>query len=273
MTTRGRDRGASAGPREATRRELERLLAASSAELAAANQEIEALGHAVAHDLRQPLRAVQGFARIVLEDYGPTLDDEGRRLLNVIVASGERMNSMVDDLVALRRTGRAELERVPLDMTEMVDAVVRDLRAHHPDRDVAVEVEALAPGTGDRSLVQQMLTQLLRNAFTFTRNQPGARIEVSCEAIDGEIVYRIRDNGVGFETRHAGRVFEVFHRLHDAAAYPGNGIGLAIVNRIVARHGGRVWAESAPGAGAVFSFTLAEPGVPASGGSSPAPDA
>jgi signal transduction histidine kinase len=220
-------------------------------------REMESFAYSVSHDLRAPLRIVDGFANIVLEDYGARLDEIGREHIGRIVLAAGRMNAMIDALLTLaRRTGR-ELAVEPCDLTRTARDVAEELRATEFSRKVDFSIEPDLRALGDPELLRLVLQNLLGNAFKFTARAPQARVEFGCRHTDGADVFFVRDNGAGFDMRFADRLFGMFQRLHPADEYPGTGVGLATVQRIVRRHGGRIWAESAPGQGACFYFTLA----------------
>ena len=241
------------------RRERERA-EQTSAELLAANKELEAFSYSVSHDLRAPLRAMDGFARILDEDYGERLDAEGRRLIGVVRKSSQRMGVLIDDLLAFSRLGRQALriERVQVD--RLVAETVAELRGDVAGRPIDFRVAELGTVEADPALLRQALVNLLGNAIKFTRGRAPAVVEMGCrraaETGNGTVYY-VRDNGAGFDMRYADKLFGVFQRLHRAEEYEGTGVGLAIVRRVIERHGGRVWAESTPGQGATFYFTLA----------------
>ena len=224
------------------------------------NAELESFSYSVSHDLRAPLRAIHGFARILLEDHGPQLEAEAQRLLGVIDENTRRMGQLIDDLLAFSRLGRKELETAPVNMTDLVEGIADGLRRGEGDRAIDVAIAALPPAHGDRDLLRQALTNLLQNALKFTRRRPAARIDIGTRADGGETVYFVKDNGAGFDERYAGKLFGVFQRLHRVDEFEGTGVGLAIVQRIIHRHGGRVWAEGKVDEGATFYFTL--PGAP-----------
>ena len=225
-------------------------------ELTAVNHELETFSYSVSHDLRAPLRAVDGFARALAEDYGATLDAEAQRLLGVIQTNARRMGLLIDDLLSLSRLGRKSLEPEPLDLAGMARAVVAELASAEPGRKVQVDIGPLPQAYGDRGLVHQVLVNLIGNAFKFTRGRPDARVEIGARTGDGETEYYVRDNGAGFDMQYAKKLFGVFQRLHRADEFDGTGVGLALVQRIVHRHGGRVWADARVNQGATFSFTL-----------------
>ena len=221
-----------------------------------ANAELEAFSYSVAHDLRAPLRAINGFSTALREDWGDKFDAEAKDSLTRIISGAERMAELIDALLALARLTRTELVREAVNLTEVAQAVIEQLRAAEPNR----EVEFLAaPGlvtTGDPQLLRALLENLLGNAWKFTSKVNRAQIELGGEEAGGVLNYYIRDNGAGFDMTHVGKLFAPFRRLHSGADYEGTGIGLATVQRIVRRHGGRVWAEGAENQGATFRFTL-----------------
>ena len=233
--------------------ELERRVAERTAELEAVNRELESFSYSVSHDLRAPLRAIDGFARMLEEDYGARLDEEGRRLLGVVRSSSRRMGQLIDDLLDFSRLGRQAMAPRVVDMAALVREVAAML-THGGN--TSVEVAALPAAQADAALLRQVWANLIGNAIKYSgkRGEPCVAVGGSAEA--GENVYWVRDNGVGFDMRYADKLFGVFQRLHGADEFPGTGVGLAIVQRVVARHGGRVWAESRPGEGACFYFSL-----------------
>jgi len=233
--------------------ELEARVQQRTAELEAVNKELEAFSYTVSHDLRAPLRAVDGFARIFEEDYGRYVDEEGRRLIGVIRDSSRRMGTLIDNLLAFSKLGRETLLPAPVDMTLLAAEAWVELAV---DRAVKCTLPALPQARGDRMLLKQVWTNLLSNAVKYSARRDQPRIEVSGERAGAELVYCVADNGTGFDMKYYGKLFGVFQRLHADTEYPGNGVGLATVQRIVLRHGGRAWAESAPGAGARFFFSL-----------------
>ncbi len=237
--------------------ELERRVEERTAALQSAHAELESFSYSVSHDLRAPLRAIAGFAHLLEHDYAPRLDDEGRRLLAVVRDNARHMGQLIDDLLAFSRLTRQEMRKEPVDVEALARQVAREIAAAGGDGRAVVEIRpALPPALGDRALLRQVLSNLLGNAVKFSRHQASPRIEVAGCVESGESVYSVRDNGVGFDMRHAEKLFGVFQRLHGEEEFEGTGVGLALVARIVQRHGGRVWAESAPGAGASFFFSL-----------------
>lgn len=235
---------------------LEELVAHRTAELEVANRELEAFSYSVSHDLKAPLRAVDGFARILEEDYASLLDDEGRRLLNIIRNSARDMGQLITDLLSFSRMGRTELAMSSLDMEDLVRNVWEKISVLREGRDITLDIGRLPVAYGDMSTIREALVNLLSNAVKFTRLREHAIVSVTGREENGETVYTIRDNGAGFNMAYEDRLFNVFQRLHSAEEFEGTGIGLALVKRIVLRHGGRVRAESKPDEGAAFSFSL-----------------
>jgi PAS domain S-box-containing protein len=220
--------------------------------------ELESFTYSVSHDLRTPLRAIDGYARILKEDHADRLDEEGRRLLNVIYDSAQTMGDQIDDLLTLSRVGRREMNRVPVDVAALAQEAFDDLRrARTAAEAVTFEVRTLPEAWADRSMLRHVFTNLLSNALTFTQWEDDPRIEVGARTPDGTDVYFVRDNGVGFDPDRADEMFDVFERLHEDVE--GTGIGLALVDRVIRRHGGDVWAEGAEGEGATVFFTLPHP--------------
>ncbi|MFM1770164.1 MAG: hypothetical protein RJA22_2693 [Verrucomicrobiota bacterium] len=235
---------------------LERRVAERTAELEAANRELESFSYSVSHDLRAPLRAVNGFAEVLLQTHGPQLDERGSRYLRQVAEGGRRMGRLVDDLLTFSRLGRQPVRRAPLDLHLLASRAIEELRRQQPQRSVEVRLLPLPPASGDRPLIEQVLINLLGNAWKFTSHQPKPLLEIGSLTQGGEPVYYVRDNGAGFDMKYADKLFGVFQRLHAEDEFPGTGVGLAIVQRILHRHGGRIWAESRPGQGATFFFTL-----------------
>jgi signal transduction histidine kinase len=236
--------------------ELEQRVHELTCALEAANQELEAFTYSVSHDLRAPLRAVNGFARILREEQGARLDDEGRDLLVQIEASGAKMNSLIESLVLLSRLSRAAMRRQPVDLRPIAEEIVSRLRLAESSRQVEIVFSGDLSVDGDPSLLRIVLDNLLSNAWKFSAKRPDARIEVGRLPGSPPTLF-VRDNGAGFNMAYTRRLFGPFQRLHSAEEFPGTGIGLAMVHRIVRRHGGRIWPEAAPGQGATFFFTLA----------------
>jgi len=241
-------------------RELEaanRQLEAVNRELEAVNRELESFSYSVSHDLRAPLRTVQGFCQAYMEDFRVSIPPDGLPLLEHVASGARRMGQLIEDLLALSQLGRKPLVRSNIALESLVDRLVAELRSRDPARAVDVRIGRLRECEGDASLIEQVMVNLLSNAFKFTRGREPAIIDVGSRRDGGEIVYFVRDNGAGFDMRYAAKLFGVFQRLHSVSEFEGTGVGLSIVQRIVSRHGGRIWAESEPGKGAAFYFTLA----------------
>jgi PAS domain S-box-containing protein len=236
--------------------ELEQRVVERTAQLEAANQEMEAFVYSVSHDLRAPLRAIDGFSRIVLTEHAPQLAPEAQRYLDMAGENAQRMGRLIDGLLALSRLGRQDLHKQVVSPRELVEQVLQDIRAEQSERQVEVVIQELPPCQADPALLRQVYANLLSNAFKFTRGRDAALVQVGCEERDGQDAYYVRDNGAGFDMRYAGKLFGVFERLHREHDYEGTGVGLAIVQRIIHRHGGRVWAEAEAGQGATFYFTV-----------------
>lgn len=222
----------------------------------AANHELETFSYSVAHDLRAPLRSIDGFSQALLEDYGGKLDDEGQDHLRRVRAAAQRMAQLIDDLLALSRVTRAELHRTAVDLSAIAREIAESLREADPARDVRFTIANGLVAHADARLVRAVLENLLGNAWKFSSKRPSAHVEVGSAIVDGEVAFFVRDDGAGFDMTYAGKLFTAFQRLHNRADFEGTGIGLATVMRIVRRHGGRVWAEGAVDRGATFWFTL-----------------
>jgi light-regulated signal transduction histidine kinase (bacteriophytochrome) len=239
------------------RQERQRLVV-QGRELLAANRELDAFSFSVSHDLRAPLRAIDGYARMLEEDYADRLDAEARRFLAVVRKSCTRMAQLIDDLLTMARVTRERMQLRSVPLEPIVREAIAEAAPGIAGRDVEFVVGDLGEANTDPALLRQVFLNLVGNAAKFTRDAAQARIEIGCERAAGAIpVYFVKDNGAGFDMRYADKLFSAFARLHSADEFPGTGIGLAIVARIVARHGGRVWAEAEPGLGATFRFTLA----------------
>lgn len=236
--------------------QLEQRVAERTAQLESANKELEAFSYSVSHDLRAPLRAVDGFSQALVEDYGGRLPEEGRHYLATIRSETQRMGELIDDLLTFSRLSRAPLDRLPTDMGGLVRSILKTMVAEFPGRKFDIRVGELPPCEGDLALLKQVWINLLSNAFKYTRRRDPAVIEIGSRNETGVTVYYVKDNGAGFDMRYVDKLFGVFQRLHRAEDYEGTGVGLAIVQRIVHRHGGRVWAESIVESGATFYFTL-----------------
>ncbi|HLY08997.1 MAG TPA: response regulator [Planctomycetota bacterium] len=247
--------------------ELAETRARLLADLEQKNQELESFSYSVSHDLRAPLRAIDGFSNMLLEDQSDKLDSEGKRLLGIVVANTRKMGQLIDDLLRFSRLGRAAMNHSRVDMTVLAQSVFSEVLAACPDRTVEVVIGNLPAAYADPGLLRQVLINLIGNGVKYTRSRKNARIEMEGRVDGLENLYIVRDNGVGFEMQHAQKLFGVFKRLHSEAQFEGTGVGLALVRRIVERHGGRVWAEGKVNEGAAFSFTLPrKENTPASSG-------
>jgi len=240
--------------------ELERQVAQRTRQLEASNRELEAFSYSVSHDLRAPLRAIDGFSRILTEDYGGKVDVEGRRLLDVIRDNSRKMGQLIDDLLEFSRLGRKPLATAEIDMKRMVEEVLEEVQ-QAGDRRPGVVLGTLPTAHGDVTLVKQAWVNLLSNAVKFSSKRERPVIEVSGRENGAECVYSVKDNGAGFDMKYYDKLFGVFQRLHDTGEFPGTGVGLAIVQRVVTKHGGRVWAEGKVDTGAAFYFTLPKRGA------------
>jgi signal transduction histidine kinase len=239
-----------------THLDLARVRREWARELEQANKELEAFSYSVSHDLRTPLRAIDGFSQVLLDEHGEQLDEQARRYLQRVRAGTQRMSALIDDLLNLSRVTRAPLRKEPIDLTELARGVVAELRRREPVREVSVEIAEGLKARGDAHLVTIVFENLLGNAWKFTAKRLDARIAIGQAKEADETVFYARDNGAGFDMAYADKLFGAFQRLHTQGDYEGTGIGLATVHRVVSKHGGRIWAESAPGQGATFYFTL-----------------
>ena len=237
-------------------RELNAELQQRAKALEDANKELESFSYSVSHDLRTPLRAIDGFSHILLEDYAGKLDAEGKRLLGVVRENTQRMGQLIDDILKFSRTGRLEMSLSEIDMEKMAREVVTELQPSVAGSPLQVEIEHLPPVAGDSAMLRQVFVNLLSNAIKFSRTREVPKIQVGATAEDGETIYFVKDNGAGFDMQYADKLFGVFRRLHSEKEFEGTGIGLAIVKRIITRHGGRVWAEGKVNEGATIYFAL-----------------
>jgi two-component system sensor kinase len=223
----------------------------------ARTEELEGFTYSVSHDLRAPIRAIDGFIRILSEEYGPKLDEEGQRILNIVRNNAQKMGELIDGLLALSRLGREPMRAADIDMVELAKAVCADQTNAEHGRAITCHIdESLPAAHGDKRLIAQVFENLISNAIKFTRHASPATIEIGYEILPSEVVYFVRDNGVGFDMNYVHKLFGTFQRLHAITEFEGTGIGLATVRRVVQRHGGQVWAESREGSGATFYFSL-----------------
>lgn len=236
--------------------ELEDRVKERTAQLETANKELESFTYSVSHDLRAPLRSMDGFSRILIEDYAEHLPPDAQRYLGLIRNGARKMGSLVDDLLAFSRLGRQPLNKKPVVMNDLVEQTIKSMEEEQGGRHIQVTVGALPDGEGDESMLRQVWVNLLSNAYKFTRNCQVAQIEIGCIETDGKNAYYVKDNGAGFDMQYGHKLFGVFQRLHSEREFEGTGVGLAIVHRIIERHGGSVWAEGSVDNGATFYFSL-----------------
>lgn len=239
--------------------ELEARVRARTAQLEAANRELEAFSYSVSHDLRAPLRSIDGFGKALEEDVGDTLDPSARDHLKRIRVATARMGGLIEEMLELAKVSRGDLRPQKIDVSDLARSIADDLRRQEPERQVEIVIADDLVAHGDPSLLRAVLENLLGNAFKFTSRVPDAKIELFARVEGNDYIYVVRDNGAGFNMKYANKLFAPFQRLHSEAEFPGTGVGLATVQRIIHRHGGRIWAEGTPGAGATFSFTLGLP--------------
>jgi len=237
-------------------RKLNAALESRAAALETANHELESFTYSVSHDLRTPLRAVDGFSHLVIKHYGEKLDEEGRRKLGVIRSEAQRMGRLIDDLLAFSRLVRQPIEPAPINMESMAREVFNELSAGQSERKLRLNLQNIPPAFGSASLIRQVWINLISNAIKFTESCEVGQIEIGADGSDDEPIYYIKDNGAGFDMRYADKLFGVFQRLHSQEEFSGTGVGLALVQRIIMRHGGRVWAAAEIDRGATFHFTL-----------------
>lgn len=235
---------------------LEQTLQQRTAALEAANRELEAFSYSVAHDLRAPLRGIDGFSQLLIERYSQRLDSEGLGYLNRVRAAASRMSQLIDALLSLAHVGRGQLQPLDLDFSQLVQSVANEIAAANPDRSVPVTVAPGMRAYADPRLLRIVVANLLENSWKFTARRQRPAVEVGPCQNTARPTYYVRDNGAGFDPAYASKLFGAFQRLHPDREFPGTGIGLAIVQRVVARHGGAVWADSHPDQGATFYFTL-----------------
>ena len=236
--------------------DLEKKVSARTAELTSANRELESFAYSISHDLRAPLRGIDGFSHLLKEEYRDKIDPQGRDYLDRIRRAAQRMGSLIDDILDLSRVTRLELHRVSVDLSQLVVELLGEITRSKPGNRAEISVEPACVAEGDPQLLRLMMQNLLENALKYSSRNATPRVEFGCESIDGGKVYFVRDNGVGFDMKYADRLFAPFQRLHKPEEFEGNGIGLATVARIIQRHGGRVWAESIPHIQTTFRFTL-----------------
>ncbi|MCG3167840.1 MAG: Adaptive-response sensory-kinase SasA [Bacteroidia bacterium] len=236
--------------------ELEDKVEQRTAQLAAVNKELEAFSYSVSHDLRAPLRAINGFSDMLINRYQQTLDTEAKRLLGVIKTNALNMGQLIDDLLSFSRTGRKEVQPTLADMQSLIQSVIRELTQNEPYKAAYITIHTLPKALCDMQLMRQVWLNLISNALKYTSKKEKPEIEISAIQNENETTYCIKDNGAGFDMLYADKLFGVFQRLHSPKEFEGNGVGLALVHRIISKHEGKVWAESEPDKGAAFYFTL-----------------
>lgn len=245
------------------RQQFEDRIRRQNLELENVNRELDAFSYSISHDLRSPLRGINGWSQAITEDCGPQLDETGQGYLQRIRGETQRMGQLIDDLLRLSRLSKSKLEIARVDLSALAEGVIARLREFNPERTVECAFQPGLHAQGDAGLLGALLTNLLENAWKFTGKVPAARIEFSAEEKEGEMVFCVRDNGAGFDMEYATKLFSAFQRMHKMTEFPGSGVGLATVQRIVNRHGGRVWADARVDQGAAFFFTLSPRETPA----------
>lgn len=237
--------------------ELEQRVAQRTAQLEASNKELEEFSYSMSHDMRTPLRALDGFSKILLDEHSASLDDEGKRLVKVLRDNARRMGRLIDDILHYLSMGRRKMEFGSIDIAQLALEIVKKLQVDTPERRLHLEIGTLPPAWGDRDMIREALQSLLSNAVKFSPADGEALIEIGGATEGDENVYSVRDHGIGFDMRYTDKLFRVFERVHETGQYGGSGIGLALVKRIITRHGGRVWAEGKVNEGATIYFALA----------------
>lgn len=236
--------------------ELENRVQERTAQLEEANRELESFAHTVSHDLRAPLRSIEGYSRILVRQHAAQLSPDAREVLDRVFDSTKRMNGLIESLLCFSNVSRQSLTKRPVQTAALVQSILQELKAENPDRTIDIRVAELPDCVGDEALLRQVFTNLLSNALKFTRSREKASVEIGVRKIDGETVFFVADNGAGFDMRYAHKLFGVFQRLHTREEFEGTGVGLSIAQRILHRHGGRIWAEAEPDKGATFFVTI-----------------
>ena len=236
--------------------ELEQRVAERTQSLEEVNAELELFSYSVSHDLRAPLRGINGFSTILIEEHSEKLGNDAKLILSKIIANIKKMNGLIEDLSDLFRTGKRELQKIVLPMTQLVTEISDELKEQEKNRNISITIHKPPDASGDSTLIKQVLQNLVGNAIKYSGKRLHALIEIGCEAKDGKNTYYIKDNGAGFDMKYYGNLFSVFQRLHAQRDFEGTGVGLAIVQKIISKHGGKIWAESQIDHGATFYFTL-----------------
>jgi len=224
--------------------------------MAISNKELDAFSYSVSHDLRAPLRSIDGYVKILMEDYHDKIDDEGKRIMNIIINNTHKMGKLIDDLLAFSRLGRQNLIKVDLDINAIVDVLVVEIKSQQSNREIVIDVKPLLHTLGDNSMIKQVMVNLISNAVKYSGKKEKSIIEIGSYKQGEYNVFYVKDNGVGFEMEYYNKLFGVFQRLHDAHEFEGTGVGLAIVQRIITKHNGEIWAEGKVNQGATFYFSL-----------------
>jgi PAS domain S-box-containing protein len=235
---------------------LESLVENRTADLQKANEELRSFAYSISHDLRAPLRAIDGFSKILVEEYSSQINQEAKRYLSLVQQNAVMMGKLIEGLLEFSRKGRQEMHLQTIETGKLVSAVLEDIRYDHPDHKAQVHIAPLPSITGDPLLIKQVYQNLLHNAFKFTSKTENPQIKVGCDIMEGQQIYYVKDNGTGFDMKYVDRLFGVFQRLHRTDEFEGTGVGLAITKRIITRHGGTIWAEAEVGKGAGFYFTF-----------------
>jgi len=238
---------------------LEQKIIERTAQLEAANKDMESFSYSVSHDLRAPLRAINGFTQILLEDYEQELNPDAQDLLKEIISNSDKMGKLIDNLLEFSRIGNQNVSMVKVNVRELVDTIISDLKALDSDRNVKVSIQQLADVKADKNMIKQVFINLLSNAFKYSSKRDDAHIEVSSYQQGGYAVYCVKDNGAGFDMEYYDKLYGVFQRLHSSNEFQGTGVGLAIIQRIVTKHNGKVWAEGKVNQGASFYISLPNP--------------
>ena len=235
---------------------LERKITERTAQLEEANKDLESFSYSVSHDLRAPLRAINRFTQLLTEDFSHQLDDESRSLLDDIIRNSKQMGSLIDNLLEFSHIGKLSLSVVDVNVEKLVDSVILEQRQHDPERNIKLQIKKLQNIKGDKNMLKQVFINLISNAFKYTRKIKDAVVEIGSYVEGSSCVYYVKDNGAGFNMKYYPRLFGVFQRLHSSSEFEGTGVGLAIIQRIVTKHGGKIWAESGIGEGACFYISL-----------------
>ncbi|MFN8286046.1 MAG: ATP-binding protein [Chitinophagales bacterium] len=237
-------------------REFNEKLEDKNAELTMVNSELDAFCYSISHDLRAPIRAINGCTRIIIDEYGKDLPADGQSMLHAVIDNANRMGTLIDDLLAFSRLARRDVKQLPINMEELARVVVTEVKANFPQYKATYQLKPMPPSKGDPTMIREVLINLISNAAKYSSMKSDAQVEIGSCVIDNDTAYYIKDNGVGFDMKYYNKLFGVFNRLHTMSQFEGTGVGLAIVKRVVMKHGGKVWAESKVGEGATFYFTL-----------------